>query len=141
MQERLQSFPLGDMTLQSGHVLPDAQLAFVTCGTLSPNGDNAVLQIELDGTNAVGGNGLMIQVGTATTATTVRGLVINRFSGAGIQVFQGPTTGIVIAGNFIGTAAAGALDRGNVSAGIRLLEAAGVHIGGTEPEARNVMSV
>ena len=102
---------------------------------------NAVLQIELDGTNAVGGNGLMIQVGTATTATTVRGLVIIRFSGDGIQVFQGPTTGIVIAGNFIGTDAAGALDRGNVSAGIRLLEAAGVHIGGTEPGARNEMSV
>jgi homoserine O-acetyltransferase/O-succinyltransferase len=43
MQERLELFQLGDMTLQSGHVLRDAKLAFVTCGTLSPSGDNAVL--------------------------------------------------------------------------------------------------
>jgi homoserine O-acetyltransferase len=43
MQERLQLFQLGDMTLQSGHVLQAAQLAFVTCGKLSPSGDNAVL--------------------------------------------------------------------------------------------------
>jgi homoserine O-acetyltransferase/O-succinyltransferase len=43
MQERLRLFQLGDMTLQSGHVLQDAQLAFVTCGKLSQSGDNAVL--------------------------------------------------------------------------------------------------
>ncbi len=43
MQERLELFRLGDLTLQSGHVLQDAKLAFVTCGTLSPSGDNAVL--------------------------------------------------------------------------------------------------
>ncbi len=36
-------FPLGDFTLQSGQVLEDAQLAYVSCGTLSPAGDNAIL--------------------------------------------------------------------------------------------------
>lgn len=36
-------FPLGDLILQSGQVLHGAQLAYVTCGTLSPAGDNAVL--------------------------------------------------------------------------------------------------
>jgi homoserine O-acetyltransferase len=36
-------FPLGDLMLQSGQVLKDAQLGYVTCGTLSPAGDNAIL--------------------------------------------------------------------------------------------------
>lgn len=36
-------FRLGDVTLQSGQVLRDAQLAFVTRGALSSRGDNAVL--------------------------------------------------------------------------------------------------
>jgi homoserine O-acetyltransferase/O-succinyltransferase len=43
MQERLEHFRLGDLTLQSGLVLPDAQLAYVTCGSLNAAGDNAVL--------------------------------------------------------------------------------------------------
>jgi len=43
MQERLERFQLGDMTLQSGHVLQGAELAYVTYGSLSPSGDNAVL--------------------------------------------------------------------------------------------------
>jgi homoserine O-acetyltransferase/O-succinyltransferase len=37
------TFELGDLRLQSGPELKDAQLAYVTYGTLSPNGDNAVL--------------------------------------------------------------------------------------------------
>jgi homoserine O-acetyltransferase len=37
------TFELGDLRLQSGAELKDAQLAYVTYGTLSPNGDNAVL--------------------------------------------------------------------------------------------------
>ena len=43
MRERAQLFQLGDLTLQSGRVLYDAQLAFVTRGTLNTAGDNVVL--------------------------------------------------------------------------------------------------
>jgi homoserine O-acetyltransferase/O-succinyltransferase len=43
MQESLEHFQLGDLILQSGLVLPDAQLAYVTCGSLNAAGDNAVL--------------------------------------------------------------------------------------------------
>ena len=43
MRERARLFQLGDLTLQSGRVLYDAQLAFVTRGTLNAAGDNAVL--------------------------------------------------------------------------------------------------
>jgi homoserine O-acetyltransferase/O-succinyltransferase len=43
MQESLELFQLGDLTLQSGHVLHDANVAYVTCGSLNAAGDNAVL--------------------------------------------------------------------------------------------------
>jgi homoserine O-acetyltransferase len=43
MEERLELFQLGDLTLQSGDVLPEAKLAYVTCGSLNAAGDNAVL--------------------------------------------------------------------------------------------------
>ena len=43
MQAKAELFQLGDVTLQSGEVLQNAQLAYVTCGKLSPRGDNAVL--------------------------------------------------------------------------------------------------
>jgi homoserine O-acetyltransferase/O-succinyltransferase len=43
MQESLQHFRLGDLILQSGLALPNAQLAYVTCGSLNAAGDNAVL--------------------------------------------------------------------------------------------------
>ena len=43
---------------------------------------NAVLQIELDGSGVVGGNGLQISAG----GSTVRGLVINRFDDDGIDL-------------------------------------------------------
>src|SRR5205823_6177876 len=62
------------------------------------NGDNAVLLIELDGTNAGGViSGLTITAGSST----VRGLVINRFTNHGIDLQT--NGGNVVTGNFIGT--------------------------------------
>jgi homoserine O-acetyltransferase/O-succinyltransferase len=43
MQAKAELFQLGDVTLQSGEVLQNAQLAYVTCGALNERGDNAVL--------------------------------------------------------------------------------------------------
>jgi homoserine O-acetyltransferase len=43
MTESSRLFQLGDLPLQSGEVLRDAVLAYVTRGRLSPRGDNAVL--------------------------------------------------------------------------------------------------
>ena len=43
MQESPAHFRLGDVTLQAGEVLRDAQLAYVTCGALNSERDNAVL--------------------------------------------------------------------------------------------------
>ena len=60
----------------------------------------------------------------------------NKFSGVHVKT---GATGAVIKGNYIGTNAAGNLDRGNESVGI-LIEANRNTIGGTTPSERNVAS-
>jgi CSLREA domain-containing protein len=72
-------------------------------------GNGAVLRIQLNGTNAGGVNGLVIQA----PSCTIRGLVINRFEGNGVLLSGSVATGNEILGNFIGTNAAGTADRGN----------------------------
>ena len=115
-----------------------------TQGVATPNslavGNNAVLLIELNGAATLAGvNGLSI-----TAPTTVRGLVINRFAGYGIQV-GGGGAGSVIAGNFVGTNTLGTLasannrDGAGFEAGIGLT-VGGVTIGGTAPADRNLVS-
>ena len=70
-----------------------------TAGT----GSNAVINIALDGTSAgAGANGLNFGAGSA--GSTVKGLAIGGFNGAGILTSVG---GLTLAGNFIGTNAAG----------------------------------
>ena len=103
----------------------------------SPNtlavGDNALLLIELNGANAgVGVTGLMITAGSST----VRGFVINRFGGSGIQVDSSQN---LITGNFIGTDVNGTAALGNGFDGV-LSFSSGNTIGGTTLGARNVIS-
>src|SRR5262245_21971200 len=75
-------------------------------------GDNAVLTVELDGTAAgAGANGPTLTGG----GSTVRGLAINRFGGAGVELGG---AGSVLAGNFIGTDPGGATALGNGSVGV-----------------------
>lgn len=67
-------------------------------------GNNAALLIELNGTNAGGGaNGLALNTGYAC----IRGLVINRFAGAGVLHNGAVASHNWINGNFIGTNASG----------------------------------
>ena len=102
----------------------------------SPNtqasGDNAVLKITLDGVNAGNGaNGLEV----GGFKSTVKGLVIQRFSGSGI-VLVGQSDKVF--GNFIGTTAAGTAARGN-GTGITLSSPGGT-VGSGNPEDRNLIS-
>ena len=69
--------------------------------------------------------------------STVRGLVINQFA-IGIKVSS--PGGNVIEGNFIGTDATGLVDLGNTDTGIAVRDSPDNRIGGTIPEARNVIS-
>src|SRR5712691_2231229 len=103
-------------------------------------GDNANLLIEINGSMAGANvNGL-----TIAASGFISGLVINRFSGAGIAV-QGNDTTII--GNFIGTDASGAVGLGNGGSGVLLVGASNIIIGGDNaggitdyPSVRNIIS-
>jgi hypothetical protein len=98
--------------------------------------DNAILGIEIDGTNAgLAADGLVF--GTGSGGSVVSGLVINRFTGVGILV---GSDGNSITGNFIGTNAAGTAGLvANGSFGIEVRGGFRNTIGGTSPAARNVI--
>src|ERR1051326_1748450 len=99
-------------------------------------GDDAVLLIELSGSSlAFGENGLSI---AGAGNSTVRGMVINRFPGAGIRFdVRG---GNLVEGNFIGTDANGTAALGNRGSGVSVGGPSPNLIGGTTPGARNVIS-
>ena len=107
----------------------------------SPNtlskGTNANLMIELDGSGAgFTDDGLSIPASNVV----IRGLVINRFGHDGINTESASvTTNIRIEGNFIGTDPSGTLDLGNQT-GMRIEDTSNTKVGGTSPEARNLVS-
>jgi uncharacterized repeat protein (TIGR01451 family) len=70
--------------------------------------------------------------------STVRGLVINRFTGSGI-LLQG-SSGSTIVGNYIGVDLAGETPLGNVSAGVAVVDSRNNVIGGPTAADRNVIS-
>jgi hypothetical protein len=138
-------------TLAAAIVIDGYTQGVASVNTLA-NGDNAVLLIELNGAGAgagiskVGVAGLTI--GSGSSGSTIRGLIINRFSGDGILVRSNNNT---ITGNFIGTNAAGtAIGTGNANtafdlvtpfrAGIYIDNGSSNTIGGSTPAARNVVS-
>ena len=102
-----------------------------TANTL-PNGNNANLLIELNGSAISNGVGLDLE----SSFVTVRGLVINRFSLYGIEVNSSLNA---IEGNFIGTDPTGTEALGNRGAGVFGF-GDGNTIGGTTAASRNVIS-
>src|SRR6185295_14582215 len=99
-----------------------------------PDGDNAVPLIVLNGTNAGSQHGLNI----SAQSSTIKGLVINRFTGNGILITG--SGGNLVQGCFIGTDPTGATDLGNGRDGILILGSPDNIIGGTAPAQRNVIS-
>jgi CSLREA domain-containing protein len=109
----------------------------------SPNtktvGDDAKLMIVLEGSNAGSfGNGIQLD---GASHSVIKGLVINRFDGAGINIF-GNSVATRVQGNFIGTDASGTIDKGNASNGVAVFsdDINNTIIGGTTPAARNLVS-
>ncbi len=79
-------------------------------------GDDAALNIQLDGSGA--GTTFGINLGAGSDGSTIKGLVINQFELGGIRI---ASTGNSILGNFIGTDASGTSDLGNLTDGIAVV--------------------
>jgi CSLREA domain-containing protein len=121
----------GLLTIKPLSALPTITDA-VTIDGLSPLGTPLV---ELDGSLAGPGvNGLTL----AASSSTIRGLVINRFSGAGILIES--STENHVYGNYIGTDAAGKVALGNGGFGLEIDNSFFNAIGTAEPGGRNVIS-
>ena len=114
-----------------------------TQGEAHPNtlavGNDAVLNIELDGSNTEDLQGLLLDASNSV----IRGLVINNFERAG---FDGAAIYIRLAaennkieGNFIGTDPSGTQAEANQT-GVVIDGGNNNTIGGTTPEARNLIS-
>ncbi|MBI5383587.1 MAG: hypothetical protein HZA90_02760 [Verrucomicrobia bacterium] len=138
----------GPHTIQPQSPLPTITAPVVVNGYSqlgsSPNtlvgGDNAVLKIILDGSQAgAGAYGLWLEGGRSE----VRGLVVNGFAGGGIRLSLGG--GSVVAGNFLGTDATGSSPIPNgagwgAGAGVCVFGSDDNLIGGTAPADRNLAS-
>jgi hypothetical protein len=98
-------------------------------------GTNAVLLIELDGSNVSSGNGLDLR----PSDNTIKGLVINRFAHSGIAIHDGTAIDNKIEGNFIGTDPSGTQDLGNADHGV-VMSAGSTSVGGVPFAARNLIS-
>ena len=125
-----------DPVIIDGYTQPGASANTLT------NGDNAVLLIELDGSqSALGSSGLVITAG----ASTVKGLVINNFknfdstSSFTVGIVLSTKGGNLVTGNFIGTNPSGTGKVGN-EIGISIDGCGNNTIGGTTPALRNVIS-
>lgn len=91
--------------------------------------------VELNGASAgVGSSALRLSGG----GSTVKGLLLDRFNGAGIVVTG--AGGNTIAGNRIGTDAAGNIARTNSGDGVRISGSPSNVVGGTTAGAGNVIS-
>ncbi len=139
------SIPVSGPLLQS--IAPTSPLPVITHPVIidgytqpgsSPNtldsGDNAVINIELNGNGAGNGAGLMISAGNST----VRGLAINHFGGSGIVLTS--AGGDTIQGNFIGTNNQGTAVAANAQDGITVQNVGNNIIGGADPSTRNLIS-
>lgn len=131
------SIGAGAQTITPAFPLGGILRRVVIDGTTQPGFAGTPL-IELNGSSAAvivpGGDGLRLLGG----ASTVRGLVINRFGNNGISLV-GPLGGNVVAGNYIGTNASGTMAQGNGGNGI-FIDDPDNRIGGTVPGDRNVIS-
>ncbi len=102
-------------------------------------GTNAVLLIQLDGRGGANGSGYGLEI--RASDSMIKGLVISRFTFSGIFINDSNSR---IEGNFIGTDPPGTLDLGNSDNGVvidgQTSSSSDNTIGGTLPEARNIIS-
>ncbi|MET0382596.1 MAG: hypothetical protein ABW032_04150, partial [Burkholderiaceae bacterium] len=116
--------------------LPTLSDAVTIDGTTQPGASSSPL-IEIDGVAAgASSNGLTFSA--ASSGSSVKGLIVVRFAGAGIVV--NGASGFALTDAYLGTDTSSAAGLGNGSNGIMMLNASNVVIGGTAASDRNVMS-
>jgi uncharacterized repeat protein (TIGR01451 family) len=107
--------------------------------------------IDVTGTTALapsGSNGLGLAIGATSNGTTIGGTtaaarnIISGNPGGGLSVVGFMETNTLVQGNYIGTDASGVAAVPNGGAGVQVGHGgpAGTMIGGTTPEARNIIS-
>jgi CSLREA domain-containing protein len=123
----------GPHTISPGSALPTITDPVVIDGTSEPDFAGTPV-VELDGSGAGAlVNGLRITAGSST----VKGLVINRFGGNGIEVSS--SGGNAIESNYLGTDDTGTVDEGNSVHGV-YVNGANNTIGGPASATGNVIS-
>ena len=130
----------GSWTIQPGSSTASALPAItspVTIDATTQPGFAGVPVVVLDGSQA-GGSASGLVLTASAAGSTVQGLVIDNFSGNGIEIDGGGNN--VIATNYIGVDATGSGAAGNGGNGIALTNTSDNTIGGTTAAARNVIS-
>lgn len=122
------SIGTGAQTISPLSPLPTITARVIIDGTTQPGYAGKPI-IEIEGSQAGNRAGFVISAGFST----IRGLVINRFNGDGIFMFD--TNGNVIEDNFIGTDVTGSIALGNSRAGVFGSSGIGFHV-----IRRNVLS-
>jgi len=147
------NLPAGQTTIAPTSDLPTMLDPVIVDGSTQPGFAGSPL-VQLSGVNAgLGARGLhlnRIWPAGGETGSTFRGLVINRFSGVGLDVRDSLDGGNIIVGNFIGTNLSGFLPQGNGTGcttppclsvpGLNFLGLGGDRIGGPSPADRNVVA-
>ena len=115
------SIGTGVQTISPLSPLPRISARAIIDGTTQPGYAGKPI-IEIEGSQAGAATGLVISAGFST----IKGLVINRFSGDGIFMFD--TNGNVIEDNFIGTDVSGSISLGNSRTGVFGSSGIGGHV-------------
>lgn len=119
----------------AGPLLVDGYTQTGAAPGTSADGQDAVFKVVLDGAGAPNGtDGLQV----AGSRAVIRGLVVQRFRGDGIEILPN-TIGVAVEGCLIGVGLDGT-DQGQGGAGIRINGASENRIGGIQPALRNVIS-
>jgi CSLREA domain-containing protein len=126
----------GAQTISPAAALPNITDPVTIDGTTQPGFAGSPL-VELNGTNA---GAVTAALNLIAGGSTVRGLVINRFNGHGIRLAS--AGGNTVAGNFIGTNAAGTAAQANsgLSSGVFIDSSPNNNVGGTTAAERNLIS-
>jgi len=126
-----------------------SQLGAQANSAIAPQPFNGTLLIEIDGTalaNTFPTQEACVLFGSGADNSEMRGLVVNKCGGDGVQLFT--ANFVDIKGNYIGTDPEGLLDEGNgrdndticTGSGIQSISSNNLVVGGTLPQDRNIIA-